>query len=69
MKYVIALIPLMMLPLTGCETSGRGTSQSFCTAGHPIYLSKDDKLTKATERAILAHDEIGAKLCGWKGAN
>jgi hypothetical protein len=30
------------------------------------FISKADVLTDGTARQILAHDETGAKLCGWK---
>lgn len=59
---------LLMLSLTACGTAGRASPQTFCTAGHPIYLSKEDKLTKETTRAIVGHNETGKKLCGWKPA-
>lgn len=57
---------LVMMSLTGCETSGPGSSQAFCSIAKPTYLSKDDKLTPATQRKIIGDNEIGAKLCGWK---
>lgn len=59
------MLPAMLSLLTMCA-SGPDHSQTFCTAGRPIYLSKDDKLTKETSRAIIGHNEVGAKLCGWK---
>lgn len=51
--------------MTACA-SGPETSQTFCSAGRPIYLSKDDKLTKETARAIVGHNEVGKRLCQWK---
>lgn len=57
---------LTMLTLTACETNGQGSAQAFCTAAKPIYFDKGDKVSKQTERAIIGHNEVGAKLCGWK---
>lgn len=31
-----------------------------------IYLDKTDVLSDATAKAILAHDQAGAKNCNWK---
>jgi hypothetical protein len=57
---------LATLTLTACGTNGQGSSQAFCTAAKPIYFDKSDKVSKTTERAIIAHNEVGAKLCQWK---
>lgn len=65
MKYVMALTLPAMLGLTACGTSGHATN-TFCTAARPIYMSKADKLTDGTARAIVGHNEVGAKLCSWK---
>jgi hypothetical protein len=59
------MLPAMLM-LTACETSGQGPSQAFCSIAKPTYLSKDDKLTPATQRKIIGDNEIGAKLCNWK---
>lgn len=37
-----------------------------CDWVKPIYLDKADVLTDATAKAILAHDQAGAKECNWK---
>lgn len=37
-----------------------------CDWVKPIYLDKTDVLSDATARAILAHDQAGAKNCNWK---
>lgn len=57
---------LAILSLTACETSGPGPSQAFCSAAKPIFFDKADRMTKETERKIIGHNEVGAKLCGWK---
>lgn len=47
--------------LAGCATN----SGNFCIVAEPIRPSVHDTLTDGTVRQILAHDEAGAKLCGW----
>lgn len=37
-----------------------------CNWTRPIYLDKSDVLSDATARAVLAHNQAGAKECGWK---
>jgi hypothetical protein len=37
-----------------------------CDWVKPIYLDKSDVLSDATAKAILAHDQAGAKICNWK---
>lgn len=56
-----ALIGLTLLSLNGCAANGQG-----CEAWRPIYLSKGDTLSSDTFKAIIAHDETGQRLCGWK---
>jgi hypothetical protein len=53
-----------LLAAAGCTTTGG----SFCKVEHPIRPTKAEvtTLSDATVAAILAHNEKGAKLCGWK---
>ncbi|WP_230972975.1 hypothetical protein [Burkholderia vietnamiensis] len=37
-----------------------------CDWTRPIYVSKTDELSDATAKQILAHNQTGAKNCGWK---
>jgi hypothetical protein len=37
-----------------------------CDWAKPIYLDKSDVLSDATAKAILTHDQAGAKICNWK---
>jgi hypothetical protein len=37
-----------------------------CDWAEPIRPSRADQLTPGTQRQILAHNEIGAKICGWQ---
>jgi len=50
--------------LVGCTTTGG----SFCKVEHPIRPTKAEvsALSDASVAAILAHNEKGQKLCGWK---
>lgn len=57
---------LLALPsLAACATSGPVPS-SYCDIARPIYFAPADRLSDRTERAIIAHNEKGADLCGWK---
>ena len=53
--------------LAGCATN-KGAA---CDGWKPIIVTKTDMLTMddGTKRQILAHNEFGAKQCGWKPAN
>lgn len=56
----------LALLVTGCVT-GRGTDTG-CAAFRPIYLTvaEIDALTDDSVAQVLAHNETGAKLCGWR---
>jgi hypothetical protein len=68
-----ALIALMLLsgcamncptpapPLVQVQTIDTG-----CDWDAAILTHQGDVLTDATAKAILAHDQVGAKRCGWK---
>lgn len=58
-----------MLALTAALTSGCATNPAFksdCDWTKPIKPSRADVLSDGTKRQILAHNEAGEKLCGWK---
>ena len=57
---------LASLSLIACETSGPATSQAFCGIAKPIYLDKGDEVSDRTARAVVGHNEVGARLCGWQ---
>jgi hypothetical protein len=59
-KRLVLLGLLILLP--SCVTSGGG---SFCLAARPILVGAEDVLTVETARQLLAHNNTGAKLCGW----
>lgn len=63
--------------LAGCATDCPQTAvpevvaktrivDTSCDWVKPIYLDKSDVLSDATAKAILAHDQAGAKICNWK---
>lgn len=57
----------MMLVLPAAFLAGCGISVTAeCDWAEPIRPSRADDLTPGTQRQILAHNETGAKLCGWQ---
>lgn len=62
-KLQVLALPLLVC-LAGCPTTGG----SFCAVEHPIRPTKAEiaTLSDASVAAILAHNEKGQKLCGWK---
>lgn len=55
---------LALMSLAGCAQSG--PADSFCLVAKPIYFAAADRMSERTERAIIAHNEKGASLCGWR---
>lgn len=57
-------ITVLSVLLAGCASAGG----SFCAVEHPIRLAKAEvaTLSGATVAAILAHNEKGQALCGWR---
>jgi len=53
---------LILLSLSGC--GGSGPVDSFCMVAKPIYFAPADRMSERTERAIIAHNEKWAALCG-----
>ena len=57
----------IMLAWLAVSLAGCGISlTSECDWAEPIRPSQADDLTPGTQRQILAHNETGAKLCGWQ---
>lgn len=61
--------------LAGCSASSpcvpqivtqTRTVDSACDWDQAIYISRDDVLSDATARQILAHNAAGAQVCGWQ---
>jgi hypothetical protein len=61
-KWIIPAFAALVT-LAACTTTPRG---SFCSIAEPIRPANVDVLTDAEVRDILAHNEKGAALCGWK---
>ena len=62
MRWTVLWLASLTL-LAACAQSGAGTSA--CSGWRPIYVSRADVLTDGTARQVLAHNETGARLCGW----
>lgn len=60
----IAMLALIAASTAGCATDPR--LQSNCDWAQPINPSRQDVLTRHTKEQIAAHNETGAKLCGWR---
>ena len=65
MKPNAWLIALATASLTSCASVGPGATDSFCDVAKPIWFDPADRMTRQTERAIIAHNEKGARLCAW----
>lgn len=59
------LAGLSLIFLVSCTTTGQG---SFCDIAKPIRLSHAviDAMSDVEVNAVLAQNEKGQKLCGWK---
>lgn len=60
------------LILIGVWTAGCATIRSnACDGFAPIVLTHEDALAMdpGTKRQIVAHNEFGEKVCGWKAVN
>lgn len=64
MKSTVAWMLLGALSLTSCAPTG--PASNYCDIAKPIYFDPADRLTERTERAIIAHNEKGASICGWR---
>jgi len=57
---------MMMLAWLAVSLAGCGIRiGAECDWAAPIRPSQVDHLTPGTQRQILAHNETGAKICGW----
>lgn len=63
-KVAAILATFALVSLGGCATSPIPIGLP-CSVG-PIYLSKDDVLTRRTKESVLLVNETGEKLCRWK---
>lgn len=58
---LLRIAPLILL--ASCAADGGG---DFCLVARPIYVAAEDRFADSTARAILAHNETGARQCGWR---
>jgi hypothetical protein len=61
--------PIAMLLLIAVSTAGCATDPRFrndCDWAQPIRPSRKEVLTRQTKEQIAAHNEAGARICGWK---
>lgn len=59
-----ALISIAVLT-AGCATDLRPLRDD-CDWAEPIRPSREDVLTDGTLAQIVAHNEVGERICGWK---
>jgi hypothetical protein len=59
-----AILLSIAVLIAGCATDPR--LKSDCDWAQPIRPSRSDVLTRQTKEQIAAHNEAGAKLCGWR---
>lgn len=62
-KVILALV--ILATLVGCNTTGG----NFCDVARPVRpesVASIATMTDAEVEAIIAHNEKGAKLCGWR---
>jgi hypothetical protein len=65
MLRLLALLSVTVALLAGCATEHPRPGHMVCDWAAPIRPSRADQLTDGTARQILAHNETGARLCGW----
>lgn len=56
---------LAALLLAGCQTAPKGTFCALATAQRPSQ-EVIDKLSDEEVNALLRHNRLGGKLCGWR---
>ena len=59
-----ATLLLIAVSIAGCATDPR--LKSDCDWAQPIRPSRHDVLTRKTKEQIAAHNEAGARICGWR---
>ena len=59
-----AILLSIAVSAAGCATDPRLSKD--CDWARPIQPSRADLLTRQTKQQILAHNETGARLCGWR---
>jgi len=66
MKFAtLTALSLIAVLTAGCATAPL-LLRNDCDWAEPIRPSRDDVLTDGTLEQIVAHNEIGERLCGWR---
>ena len=66
MRFRILTALILSVGLTaGCAIDPRGLRDD-CDWAEPIRPSRRDVLSDDTLAQIVAHNEVGARLCGWQ---
>jgi hypothetical protein len=66
MKFATLIALTLAIGLTaGCAIEPRWVHDD-CDWAEPIRPSRGDVLTDGTLAQIVAHNEIGERLCGWR---
>jgi hypothetical protein len=60
----LAMIASIGVSIAGCATDP--ILRKDCDWAKPIKPSRADVLSRQTKEQIAAHNEIGARLCGWR---
>jgi hypothetical protein len=66
MTFRTLIVPILSVVLTaGCAIDPR-VLRDDCDWAEPIRPSRQDLLSDDTLAQIVAHNEVGAQLCGWQ---
>jgi len=66
MTFKTLIVPILSAGLTaGCAIDPRSLRDD-CDWAEPIRPSRGDVLSDDTLAQIVAHNEVGARLCGWQ---
>ncbi len=64
----VVMAALLAVALGGCVTTGGSPGGAFCETARPQRPSRAEisAMTPVRQREVLAHNEFGAKACGWR---
>ena len=66
MKFATLTVLILSAALTaGCAIDPRDLRDD-CDWAEPIRPSRQDVLSDGTLAQIVAHNEVGSRLCGWQ---
>lgn len=61
----IFFVAILLMALAACTTTPKGSFCALATAQRPSQ-EVIDKLSDEEVSALLRHNRLGGKLCGWK---